>query len=162
MTFRTNSPKILLVNYMGIKICSAFGHRDVFEDISRRLSSAVRMAVKQGCEIFYTGAMGEFDEVFSSEVRALKKDYPNIKLICVKPYMTTEINNQGEYLYTLYDDIVIPTELADVHYKAAIKKRNEWMITKSDLVILYVKRDFGGAYKAKQFAVKNERQVILI
>lgn len=145
-----------------VKACCGFGHREVFENISEKIYSAVKKEAEQGCELFYTGAMGEFDEMFSSEVRALKREYPNIKLICVKPYMTREINEFGDYLYSLYDDIIIPTELADVHYKAAIKKRNEWMITKSDVVILYVKRDFGGAYKAKQFAVKKEKQVILI
>ena len=137
---------------MGIKVCSGFGHREVFENISERISSAVRMAAEQGCEMFYTGAMGRFDEMFSSEVRALKKDYPNIKLICIKPYMTNEINTQGEYLYTLYDDIIIPTELADVHYKAAITKRNQWIIQRSDLVIVYTKRNYGGAYNAKHYA----------
>ena len=76
--------------------------------------------------------------------------------------MTKGINDYGNYLYSLYDDILIPTELADVHFKAAIKKRNEWMITKSDVVIIYTHRDFGGAYQAKLFAVKKEKQVILI
>ena len=110
------------------KACCAFGHREVFENISKAISSAVRTAAEQGCEIFYTGAMGRFDEMFSLEVRALKKDFPNIKLICVMPYMTNEINTQGDYLYTLYDDILVPTELADVHYKAAITRRNQWIM----------------------------------
>ena len=144
------------------KACCGFGHREVFENISEKIYSAVKDAAEQGCELFYTGAMGKFDEMFSSAVRAIKKEHYDIKLICVKPYMTNEINNQGKYLYTLYDDIIIPTELADVHYKAAIKKRNEWMITKSDVVIFYTKRDFGGAHQAKIFAVKKEKQVILI
>ena len=76
--------------------------------------------------------------------------------------MTNEINNQGEYLYTLYDDIVIPTELAGVHYKAAITKRNQWMIQKSDLVIIYAKRNYGGAYTAKLYAERLGKPIILI
>lgn len=145
-----------------IEVCSAFGHREVFENISERISSAVRTAAEQGCEIFYTGAMGRFDEMFSSEVRALKKDFPNIKLICVMPYMTNEINTQGDYLYTLYDDILIPTELADVHYKAAITKRNQWIIQRSDLVIVYTKRNYGGAYNAKRYAERMNKEIITI
>jgi uncharacterized phage-like protein YoqJ len=145
-----------------IEVCSAFGHREVFENISERISSAVRTAAEQGCEIFYTGAMGKFDKMFSSEVRALKKDYPNIKLICVMPYMTNEINTQGDYLYTLYDDILIPTELADVHYKAAITKRNQWIIQRSDLVIIYTRRNFGGAYSAKRYAQRMKKEIITI
>lgn len=144
------------------KGCCGFGHREVFENISKTISSAVRTAAEQGCEIFYTGAMGRFDEMFSSEVRALKKDYPNVKLICVMPYMTNEINTQGDYLYTLYDDILIPTELADVHYKAAITKRNQWIIQRSELVIIYTKRNFGGAYNAKRYAQRLKKEIITI
>lgn len=145
---------------MGIKICSAFGHREVFENITEKINSAVRYAAEQGCAMFYTGAMGQFDELFSASVRSVKKDYPNIKLICVKPYMTTEINNQGDYLYSIYDDIIIPTELADVHFKAVITKRNRWIIQHSDIVIIYTKRNFGGAYNAKRYAEKLGKRII--
>ena len=109
------------------KACCAFGHREVFENISKAISSAVRTAAEQGCEIFYTGAMGRFDEMFSSEVRTLKKDYPNIKLICVMPYMTNEIN-----------------------------------IQRSDLVIVYTKRNYGGAYNAKRYAQRLKKAIITI
>ena len=144
------------------KACCGFGHREVFENLSDRISSAVRMAAEQGCEIFYTGAMGRFDEMFSSEVRALKKDFPNIKLIRVMPYMTNEIKTQGDYLYTLYDGILVPTELADVHYKAAITKRNQWIIQRSELVIVYTRRNFGGAYNAKRYAERMNKGIITI
>ena len=57
----------------------------------------------------------------------------------LKPYMTKDINEVGDYLFTLYDDIIIPTELADVHYKSVIQKRNQWMIEESDLLVFYVR-----------------------
>lgn len=145
-----------------IRVCSAFGHRDIFENITEKINSAVRDAAEQGCEIFYTGALGRFDEMFSSSVRSLKKDYPNVKLICVKPYLTTEINKLGDYLYSIYDDIIIPTELADVHYKAVITERNRWIIKQSDVVIIYTKRNYGGAYNAKRYAERVEKRIISI
>ena len=74
--------------------------------------------------------------------------------------MTTQINNQGDYLYTIYDDIIIPTELADVHYKAVITKRNRWIIQHSDIVIIYTKRNFGGAYNAKRYAERLGKRII--
>ena len=94
---------------MKSKSCCGFGHREVFENITERINSAVREAAEQGCEIFYTGAMGQFDELFSASVRIMKKEYPNIKLICVNPYMTMDINKIGNHLYTLYDDVIIPS-----------------------------------------------------
>ena len=134
--------------------CCGFGHREVLENISEKVYEAVLTAADQGCEIFYTGAMGRFDEMFSSAVMSLKINRPNIKLICVKPYLTKEINESGEFLYSLYDDIIIPTELADVHYKKIITKRNQWIIDKSDIVIGYSIREYGGANNAIKYAKK--------
>lgn len=144
------------------KACCGFGHREVFENISEKIYSAVKEAAEQGCELFYTGAMGNFDELFSSAVRRLKKEYPNIKLVCVKPYMTKDINTYGDYLYKLYDDIIVPTELADIHYKTVIHKRNQWIVDNSSVIIGYIKRDCGGAYKALKYAEKQKKYIVFI
>lgn len=145
-----------------IKACCGFGHRQVFENISESLYNAVLEAAAQGCVKFYTGAMGQFDSLFSSSVRKAKRSYPNIKLICVKPYMTKEINESGDYLYSLYDDIIIPTELADIHPKSAIPKRNRLLVDWSDVVIGYIKRQYGGAYTALKYAHSQKKEIIMI
>ena len=145
-----------------IRACCGFGHRDVFENISDQLYNTLLHLAEQGCETFYTGGMGEFDKLFSSAVRRIKSMFPDIKLICVKPYMTKDINEYGEYLFTLYDDIIIPTELADVHYKAVIQKRNQWMIEESDLLVFYVRRKYGGAYLSQCKAQKLQKRIIYI
>ena len=56
-----------------MKAGCGFGHRNVFENINGKLDNAVESAIQQGCEIFYTGAMGEFDSLFSAAVRKAKK-----------------------------------------------------------------------------------------
>ena len=143
-----------------IKACCGFGHRDVFENISEPLYNTLFHIAEQGCKTFYTGGMGDFDNMFSTVVRSIKKIYSDIKLICVKPYMTKDINEDGDYLFTLYDDIIIPTELADVHYKSVIMKRNRLMIDWSDIVVGCVKREYGGAYSAVRYAEKQGVEVI--
>lgn len=144
------------------KACCGFGHRNVFENLSDKLNDAIESAVQQGCEIFYTGAMGDFDSLFSSAVRKAKKTFPYIKLICVKPYFTNDINTNRDFYTALYDDIIIPDELAGIHYKAAIKARNRWMIDNSDIVIVYTIRNYGGAYEALKYAKRNRRTVFTI
>lgn len=144
------------------KACCGFGHREVFENITEKVYRAVLVAVEQGCEVFYTGTMGRFDEMFSSAVRRLKKGFPNIKLICVKPYFSKDINENGDYLYSLYDEMIIPTVLADIHYKKVITQRNQWMIDRSNIVIGYSIRDYGGANTAIKYAKKQEKTVLLI
>lgn len=62
----------------------------------------------------------------------MKRKYPglSIRLVLVIPYMTHQLNRDKEYYEASYDDIVIPSELIGIHYKAAIKKRNRWMVIK--------------------------------
>ena len=145
-----------------MRACCGFGHRDVLEKIDDAVYAAVLNAAEHGCEIFYTGAMGEFDSLFFSAVRKVKKSFPNVKLICVKPYFTNDLNTNGEYYAALYDDVVIPDELADIHPKAAIKYRNRWMIDHSDIILIYTKRSYGGAYEARRYAEKAGKEIVNI
>ena len=147
---------------MKMTACCGFGHRDVLEKIDDAVYAAVLKAAERGCDIFYTGAMGEFDSLFSSAVRKVKKTYPKIKLICVKSYFTNDLNTNGEYYAALYDDVFIPDELADIHPKAAIKYRNRWMIDHSDIVLIYTKRTYGGAYEARKYAERIGKEVVYI
>ena len=101
--------------------------------------------------------------MFSSAVRRAKKRYPNIKLICVKPYMTNEINkNHNHYSGLYYDDVIIPSVLAGVHYKAAISKRNQWLVDQSNIIIGYIKGNYGGAYKAIKYAKSENKRTICL
>ena len=147
---------------MKMTACCGFGHRDVLEKIDDAVYAAVLKAVERGCDIFYTGAMGEFDSLFSSAVRKVKKTYPEIKLICVKPYFTNDLNTNREYYELLYDDVIIPDELADIHPKAAIKYRNRWMIDHSNIILIYTKRTYGGAYEARKYAERIGKEVVYI
>ena len=144
------------------KACCGFGHRNIFENINDELDNMIDTAIQKGCDVFYTGAMGEFDRLFSSAVRRVKKDHPNIKLICVKPYMTKGVNTDRAYYTAMYDDVVIPDELAGIHYKAAIKARNRWIVDHSDLVVAYTVRDHGGAYEAVRYAQREAKSIIQI
>ena len=76
--------------------------------------------------------------------------------------MTMDINKIGNHLYTLYDDVIIPTELADIHYKSIITKRNQWMIKNSNIVICYTRRNFGGAYAAMKYAKKIGKSLLIL
>ena len=145
-----------------MKACCGFGHREVFENISGQIEEAVLLTIKNGCDIFYTGAMGQFDSMFSSAVRKVKRTHPHIKLICVKPYFTNDINTDRDYYDSMYDDNIIPDELAGIHYKAAIKARNHWTIDNSEIVIVYTIRDHGGAYEARRYAEKKAKSIISI
>lgn len=83
-------------------------------------------------------------------------------IICVKPYFTNDININRDYYNALYDDIIFPDKLAGIHYKAAIKVRNRWMIDNSDFVLIYTFRNYGGAYEAKKYAERSHKNIAVM
>ena len=107
--------------------------------------------------------MGEFDSKCSAAVRKAKRTHPekDIKLFLVEPYMKTEINEGKDYYEVFFDDVLVPIELAEVHYKKAITQRNKWMIDQSDYLIAFVHRDFGGAYETMKYARRKDSIVII-
>ena len=62
-----------------------------------------------------------------------------------------------EDLEKYYDRVDIPIS---AHPKLAITKRNEWMAEQADLVICYIERESGGAYKAVQYAKKLGKDIV--
>ena len=98
-----------------VKIFTAF-------TISGKLDKAVEEVITQGCEIVYTGAMGEFDRLFSSAVRKAKKIYPHIKLICVKPYFTAALHFNADkgVSFKTYAAAVIRNHLKKVMFTKKI------------------------------------------
>ena len=59
----------------------------------------------------------------------------------------------------LYDDVLYPP-LETTPYRLAIVKRNEWMVSQSDLVIAYVLYSWGGAARTLEYAEKRKKKII--
>lgn len=142
-------------------ICSGFGHRSLYYNINSDLINTITTLVeKEGVSLFFTGGMGDFDSAFSSAVRSVKQKHSDIKLILVKPYFSNELNTNKTFYETSYDDVIVPNELMGVHYKAAIQKRNRWMVDRSDFILSCIYRDFGGAYQTIRYAKRIGKTVI--
>ena len=142
-------------------ICCGFGHRVLLMDIEKPLREVLeRLVEERGVRVFYTGGMGEFDELFARTVRSMKRDCPSLRLVLVLPYLTERLNMDKAIYEAQYDEILIPAELDGIHPKAAIGLRNRWMVDRSDIVIAALQRDFGGAAEAVRYAHAIERTVI--
>lgn len=145
------------------KICSFFGHRDVFENISDELKQAIEKAITEyDINTFYVGDRGDFDRRAAGAVRSMKSKHPDIKVVLVLPYFTNKINEYKEFYEEDYDSIFLPQELMGVHPKGAITKRNRLMVDESELIICYVKREFGGAYNTVKYAERKKKNIIRI
>ncbi len=122
------------------------------------IDQAINQAISEyEITTFYVGDRGEFDRQATGAVRSAKRDHPQIKLVLILPYFTNKLNEYKEIYEQDYDEIIIPSELAGVHPKSAITKRNRWMVDKSELIIFYIQRDFGGAFDTVKYAKKNNK-----
>lgn len=144
-------------------ICCGFGHRVMLMDIEKPLRAVLeRLVEERGARLFYTGGMGEFDELFARTVRSMKREFPSLRLVLVAPYLTERLNMDKAIYEAQYDEILIPAELDSVHPKAAIGLRNRWMVDHSDIVVAALHRDFGGAAEAVRYAEKVGKEVMRI
>ncbi len=145
-------------------VCTFAGHREVYQaNISDKLDEAISKIVESDDSFrFLAGGMGDFDGMCSSAVRRAKRKYPDkqITLELVLPYLTKELNKNKDYYESSYDDVIVPIELAGTHFKSATTKRNRWMVDKSDWLVAFVYRDFGGAYTTLRYAEKKGLQII--
>ena len=145
------------------QICCGFGHRVLLMDIEKPLRETLeRLVEERGVRVFYTGGIGEFDELFARTVRSMKRECPSLRLVLVMPYLTARLNVNKAFYEAQYDEILIPAELDGVHRKAAIGLRNRWMVDRSDIVIAALNRDFGGAAEAVRYAEKRGKEVVRI
>ena len=140
---------------------SFIGHREVenFVHIEEELENIVRILIetKEYVE-FYIGRNGEFDVLAAPAIKRAQKDYgkENSLLILVIPYYAAHIKDYEKY----YDEVLYPEELYNVHYKSAIKKRNEWFVNNTDMLVAFVERNYGGAYKCFRQAKEKGLRII--
>ena len=145
-------------------VCTFAGHRQVFEPkIEERVKETLESLIGRGHRlVFLCGGMGQFDALCASAVCSLKKRHPEkeIQLCLFIPYLSDKINAEKSYLQAVYDEILMPEGLEYAHYKAAIPKRNRWMVDQADCLISYIIRQYGGAYQTCRYAMKKSIPII--
>ena len=128
--------------------------------VKEQIKIALRSSGKLSC---FLGGYGDFDELCARACRELRQEYAEIELIYVTPYfdMTGQAKIEEMLKNGLYDTSIYPP-LESVPPRYAILKRNYWMMENSDLIIAYVHRGFGGAFKTLEFAKRRNKKVINI
>jgi len=134
------------------------GHREIFEDteqLTKRIKKEITILIQSGYEIFLNGGMGVFDSICARAVSDTKKSYPYIKNILVLPYI--------EYrcpFSELFDETLFPELLVTCPKRAAIPKRNRYMVDKSASAVCFVKYFFGGCGKTLEYARSKKLKII--
>ena len=138
-----------------------FGHRDL-HDLRKTDESLIPLLREllrtKPFVVFLVGRNGGFDEYISSVIKRIQKEVgkENSELTLVLPYKVADIEYYNEY----YDSVIIPDCVAKSHPKSAITLRNRWMAEQSELVIVNVERDKGGAYTAMRYAQKHNKKIV--
>ncbi len=132
-----------------------FGHRDTPKEIEPALRlTLIDLIENKNATVFYVGNHGNFDAMVRRQLEDLSKTYP-IKYYVVLAYMPSRNDTPDEHS-------ILPEGIETVPRRFAINYRNKWMLTKSDIVVTFVTRKFGGAWEFKQIAENREKFIISI
>lgn len=126
------------------------GHSECLDVSEERIKENILDLIDEGYDQFLNGAMGGFDRLSAKCVFEIKQKYPHIKNYVVIPYLSFKIEC-AEY----FDEVVYPEGFEKYHFKAAIIKRNHYLVDNSNTAICYVKYSFGGAAKTLDYAIKK-------
>ena len=146
---------------MEIFTVSLFGHREIDDiwGVREQIARVIKTLVQEKAYVtFLVGRNGEFDECAAAAIKRIQTEMgnENNEMTLVLPYKVADLESYEKY----YDNVIIPEAVHGVHPKSAITHKNRWMVEGSDLVIAYVEREEGGAYKAMKYAEKLKKEII--
>ncbi len=109
---------------------------------------------------FYIGEYGRFDILARLSAIEYKKVYPKSKIIFISPYNNSNYIQKKDLLNKGFDLIEIMPKF--VPPKFAIIKRNQYMVDKTDIIITYINKTWGGAYQTYNYAKRKNKVIINI
>lgn len=135
-------------------ICCFTGHRDAPEKIAPVLMEAIEQHIAEhGVTEFLVGSYENFDRLAFFALVKAKKRHPNnlLYLLLVNLPKPGKVENLECFDGTLYFEGIerVPSRLA-------IVEMNRRMLEKSDYLISYVARDWGGAARTYHYARQLE------
>lgn len=135
--------------------CCFFGHRDAACLKEEKLYNAVELLIDNGVKRFMVEHQGGFDTKVYTILKAVKQKYPHIDYAVVLAY----IDKGREYRS---NETLYPEGLEAVPLKFAISRRNDWMLSQSEVVVAYVNYSHGGAYQFVEKARRKGKKIINI
>ena len=147
-------------------VISFIGHSDIYGDVEleSRLSRAINdlfLSCAEPIE-FYCGGYGAFDRLCEHCLIELRKKYARqYKIYLISPYADIAHCKNLSAEAKNFDGIIYPG-IEKTPLKYAILQRNKWMIDSSDIVVAYIKKTWGGAYKTYKYAASKHKKIILL
>lgn len=145
------------------KTVALTGHRIVSDDFNIDLLKTVILnLIKDDYDCFLIGMALGFDTVSFKLLEEIKRE-KNIKIIACVPCLDQSVNfnnaQKSEYkrMLSVADDCII---LSEKYKKGCMRKRNEFMINNSSVLVAYVRRERSGAGQTERYAKEQGLKVI--
>ena len=147
------------------KTCAVSGHRVLPKNFDTdNLYYLFETAIKNGYKYFLCGMALGFDTLCFQTLEKLRQIY-DIKIIacipCLMQHSRFNKNQKAEYerMIKSCDDMIV---LQDNYDEFCMKKRNDYMVKNSSLLICYITRSSGGTYYTVKLAVEKNKKVIYV
>ena len=137
------------------------GHREIYGHyrLEEKIEQIAREKLHEKEYVeFYVGRNGDFDISVASAIKRAQKavGHHNSCLILLQPYPMKD----DEYYEKFYDELQYPVD-SKTHPKAAITKRNQWMVENAELLVAFVEEGRkGGAFNTLKYAQKIGVEII--
>lgn len=131
-----------------------FGHRDTPTNIKVPLKKTLELMIQEGVKDFFVGNNGNFDYLVQEALEDNIKQGADINMTVVLSYVDEQAIRANQ-IFTIY-----PEGLEKTPHRFAISKRNDWLISKADIVVVYVKHNLSNAHKWLDKANKKGCRVI--
>ena len=139
-----------------MRACGFIGHRDCPKEIENNLFNVLkRLIIEEKVYTFYVGTHGAFDKLVYKVLHELKKEY-ELQIVVVLAYIYNKTLND----YYDFKEAVFPDELTTTPPRFAIKKRNTYILNRSDYMVTYLNTRFSNTYDLIEEAVKKKKQII--
>lgn len=145
-------------------IVAFFGHRDFISnnEFKEKIKSILNDLVGDNSVEFYLGGYGHFDSFAYLCCKDFTETHNDASLVFVTPYISEEYQrNHLTEITKKYHSVIYP-EIENLPRRFAITYRNKYMVEKADLIICYVKREYGGAFQAIKYAERKGKRIINI
>lgn len=135
-------------------VCGFMGHRDAPREVKKLLEQVIKELIRQGTRCFYVGNNGNFDLYTQQVLKEIaEREEGVIYYILLSSPRESALAGQQER--TLYSE-----GLEKVPFRFAIAKRNEILLQKADVFVVYQKYSFSNSYKWVQRAIKAGKRII--
>lgn len=147
------------------KTCAFTGHRTVYQDFDvNKLKKAVEQVIEYGFDTFLVGMAVGADTEFFKLLLDYKKKH-EIKIIACIPCKNQSAKfsekQKKEYFYLL-DKADGKIVLQEEYTPYCMKKRNEFMVKNSSVLIAYLRRDYGGTKQTVLLAQRYLKKIIFV